>query len=43
MHLIHDFKGMSGNSPEALLKILGDARPPALVASGGDDETFRQQ
>jgi AraC-like DNA-binding protein len=43
MHLIHDFKQMSGNAPQALLTILGDARPPALAASSGDVGTFRHR
>jgi AraC-like DNA-binding protein len=33
MHMIRDFQSLSGWSPELLLSKLGDARPPALVAS----------
>ena len=36
MHLIHDFRHLSGTSPQALLATLGDARPPAVVDSSRD-------
>jgi AraC-like DNA-binding protein len=31
MHLIHDFEHLAGASPERLLAVIGDARPPALT------------
>lgn len=33
MHLVHDFKRLSGMSPSCLLAQLGDTRPPALAES----------
>lgn len=33
MHMIRDFEGLSGASPERILAELGDTRPPALAAS----------
>jgi AraC-like DNA-binding protein len=33
MHMIRDFQGLSGASPERILAELGDTRPPALAAS----------
>lgn len=34
MHMIRDFHGLSGFSPERLLERIGDMRPPALAARG---------
>lgn len=36
MHLIHDFRHLSGSSPQGLLATLGDARPAAVVDSSRD-------
>lgn len=36
MHMIRDFQGLSGASPELILAQLGDTRPPALAASHRD-------
>jgi AraC-like DNA-binding protein len=37
MHLVHDFEQISGSSPQQLMNILGDARPPALAAQTGGE------
>ncbi|MGB7982578.1 MAG: helix-turn-helix domain-containing protein [Candidatus Nanopelagicales bacterium] len=33
MHLVHDFKSLSGSTPSRLIAQLGDTRPPALADS----------
>jgi AraC-like DNA-binding protein len=38
MHLIHDFQKLAGNTPDRLIRMLGDMRPGALASSALDSQ-----